>query len=60
MIKAGLKNWKTTLTGLVIAIVNAMIPVVQGGSPTGKQLFASVGIAIAGLLSSDAGLNSKA
>lgn len=40
-----IKNWKTTLTGVLGAIFYAVFPLIQGGSPAAKDLVLAAVIA---------------
>jgi hypothetical protein len=48
-----MKNWKTTLIGLVIAIGNVALPLIQQGTVTTNQILISCGFALIGFLAKD-------
>ena len=48
-----MKNWRTTLIGLLTAIANVVLPMLATGGVQGKDVAVSVGIAALGYLSKD-------
>ena len=49
-----MKSWKTTLVGLLMAILNSAAPLLSGTSPDWKTLGMSAGMAALGFLAKDA------
>lgn len=48
-----MKNWRTTLVGLLMAILNSAAPLLSGTSPDWKTLGMSAGMAALGYLAKD-------
>lgn len=48
-----MKNWKTTLIGLLTAILNAVLPIVNNGQIQPRDIAVSAGIAALGYFSKD-------
>jgi hypothetical protein len=46
-------SWRSAVTGYAVAIGNVIIPLMQGGHPTLKQIAASAGIAAFGYFVKD-------
>ncbi len=51
--KLNATSWKTTIIGLMLAIGNVVIPMIQGGKPTYRQIAASACIAAFGFFAKD-------
>ena len=49
----GLTNWKTTMAGLLGAVLIALPPVLQGGHPSWQQAAAAALVAAAGWVAKD-------
>lgn len=54
-----MKNWKTTLIGLLGAAVQIALPLIQGGLDL-KQVASAVVIGLLGILAKDAGVTGTA
>lgn len=52
-----MKNWKTTLIGILTAIANTLLPALSTGAVSWKDIAISSGIAALGFLSKDAGVS---
>lgn len=51
-----IKNWKTTLAGLLTAVALPTIEMISKGSTDGKTIGLSIGIAFIGWFAKDAGV----
>jgi hypothetical protein len=50
-------SWKTTLAGIVLAIIQVVVPLAQNGDVTTMQIFWAVVTVIAGRLVKDANVS---
>jgi hypothetical protein len=46
-----MRNWLTTLVGLIAAVANALVPLVQQGDVSAQTLLQSAGLAALGFVS---------
>jgi hypothetical protein len=54
--KINMASWKTTVIGLILAVGNVVLPLIQNGTVTWKQISTSALIAAFGFVAKDAGV----
>ena len=52
-----MKNWKTTVAGLLTAVALPTLELISNGTTNGKTLGLSIGIAFIGWFAKDAGVS---